>query len=182
VNDNDILHRFFGSNDYSKKQVHETISPSMDISVASNFERLVYDFFLDRNASKCAELFNNFPSQGIELDETTWSKKNKLFNSASVNDAATQEIIHSIFQHHHYLLDPHTAVAMQEAMVSASDKDHFVVLATAHPAKFPDVYKKLDIDLTETPTALRGLFEKTEQLHHFDSNYDQITSFISSHN
>jgi threonine synthase len=158
VNDNDILHRFFGSNDYSKKQVHETISPSMDISVASNFERLVYDFFLDRNTSKCAELFNNFPSQGIELDETTWSKKNKLFNSSSVNDAATQEIIQSIFQHHHYLLDPHT------------------------PAKFPDVYKKLDIDLAETPTALRGLFEKTEQLHHFDSNYDQITSFISSHN
>lgn len=182
VNDNDILHRFFGSNDYSKKQVHETISPSMDISVASNFERLVYDFFLDRNASKCAELFNNFPSQGIELDETTWSKKNKLFNSSSVNDAATQEIIQSIFQHHHYLLDPHTAVAMQEAMVSASDKDHFVVLATAHPAKFPDVYKKLDIDLTETPTALRDLFEKNEQLHQFDSNYDQITSFISSHN
>ena len=71
---------------------------------------------------------------------------------------------------------------MQDAMVSASDKNHFVVLATAHAAKFPVVYKKLDIDLTEIPTALTGLFEKTEQLHHFDSNYDQITSFISSHN
>ena len=51
VNNNDILHRFFSKNDYSKKSVHDTLSPSMDISVASNFERLVYDFFLERNAA-----------------------------------------------------------------------------------------------------------------------------------
>ena len=113
VNDNDILHRFFASNDYSKKQVHETISPSMDISVASNFERLVYDFFLDRSTAKCAELFNSFPSRGIELDEATWDKKNTLFSSSSVDDAATQAIIQSVNNEHHYLLDPHTAVAMQ---------------------------------------------------------------------
>ena len=122
VNDNDILHRFFASNDYSKKQVHETISPSMDISVASNFERLVYDFFLDRSTAKCAELFSSFPNQGIELDEATWNKKNALFSSSSVDDAVTQAIIQSINNQHCYLLDPHTAVAMQEAMKSSSIK------------------------------------------------------------
>jgi len=182
VNDNDILHRFFASNDYSKKQVHETISPSMDISVASNFERLVYDFFLDRSTAKCAELFNSFPNQGIELDEAIWNKKNDLFSSSSVDDAATQAIIQSINNEHRYLLDPHTAVAMQEAMESCSSKDHYVVLATAHPAKFPDIYKKAAIDLSETPKALKGLYDKTEHLHHFEANYDEITSFINSRN
>ena len=182
VNDNDILHRFFASNDYSKKQVHETISPSMDISVASNFERLVYDFFLDRSAAKCAELFNSFPSRGIELDEAIWNKKNTLFSSCSVDDAATQAIIQSINNKHRYLLDPHTAVAMQEALESSSSTDHYVVLATAHPAKFPDIYKKAAIDLSETPKALKGLYDKTEHLHHFEANYDEITSFINSRN
>ena len=182
VNDNDILHRFFASNDYSKKQVHETISPSMDISVASNFERLVYDFFLDRSTAKCAELFNSFPNQGIELDEAIWNKKNDLFSSSSVDDAATQAIIQSINNEHRYLLDPHTAVAMQEALESSSSTDHYVVLATAHPAKFPDIYKKAAIDLSETPKALKGLYDKTEHLHHFEANYDEITSFINSRN
>ena len=182
VNDNDILHRFFASNDYSKKQVHETISPSMDISVASNFERLVYDFFLDRSTAKCAELFNGFPNQGIELDEGTWNKKNALFSSSSVDDAATQAIIQSVNNEHHYLLDPHTAVAMQDAIEASSSTDHYVVLATAHPAKFPDIYKKLLIELSETPKALKGLYDKTEHLHHFDANYDEITSFINSRN
>jgi len=182
VNDNDILHRFFASNDYSKKQVHETISPSMDISVASNFERLVYDFFLDRSTAKCAELFNSFPNQGIELDEVTWNKKNALFSSSSVDDAATQAIIQSINNEHRYLLDPHTAVAMQEAVKSSSSMNHYVVLATAHPAKFPDIYKKAAIDLSETPKALKGLYDKTEHLHHFEANYYEITSFINSRN
>ena len=79
-------------------------------------------------------------------------------------------------------MDPHTAVAMQEAIEASSSTDHYVVLATAHPAKFPDIYKKLAIDLSETPKALKGLYDKTEHLHHFDANYDEITSFIDSRN
>ena len=84
VNDNDILHRFFSSNDYSKQLVHETISPSMDISVASNFERLVYDFFLNRDSSKCAKMFDNFPIKALigklsnifaHLEESLFKKK-----------------------------------------------------------------------------------------------------------
>ena len=78
VNNNDILHRFFNENDYSQRSVCETISPSMDITVASNFERLVYDLFLDRDASQCAEMFENFPIKPIELDISIWNKKKNL--------------------------------------------------------------------------------------------------------
>jgi len=116
VNNNDILHRFLVNNDYSKQLVHETISPSMDISVASNFERLVYDFFLDRDSAKCADMFDNFPANPIELDSEMWQKKDNLFSSSKVNDLDTKKMIQEIYQSNGYILDPHTAVAAVEAL------------------------------------------------------------------
>ena len=72
VNENDILHRFFSSNDYSKRQVSETISPSMDISIASNFERLVYDFYAERDSKLCSDFYTNFPELPIKLEAGMW--------------------------------------------------------------------------------------------------------------
>ncbi|MDC1300426.1 threonine synthase [Gammaproteobacteria bacterium] len=182
VNNNDILHRFFADNDYSKKIVHETISPSMDISVASNFERLVYDFFLERDSEQCAKLFNQFPAHGITLDEEVWNKKNKLFSSSRVNDAHTQKLIQETYAAHKYVLDPHTAIAMDEATQQSNKNQHYIVLSTAHPAKFPKVYEELGIAISNTPTALMGLFGKQETLYTLDAQYDQIVNFINQHN
>lgn len=182
VNNNDILHRFFSRNDYSKKSVHDTLSPSMDISVASNFERLVYDFFLERNAAECAAMFDNFPTSAISLESKIWSKKEKLFSSSKVNDHNTKTLIQDIFESHNYILDPHTAVAAEEALKQSSDDNHYVILSTAHPAKFPKVYEELGIDLTAIPEALNGLYAKDEYLHTFDANYDQIINFINQNN
>ena len=182
VNNNDILHRFFSKNDYSKKSVRDTLSPSMDISVASNFERLVYDFFLERNAAECAAMFDNFPTSAIALESEIWSKKEKLFSSSKVNDHNTKTLIQDIFESHNYILDPHTAVAAEEALKQSSDDNHYVILSTAHPAKFPKVYKELGIDLTAIPDALNGLYAKDEYLHTFDANYDQIINFINQNN
>ena len=182
VNNNDILHRFFSKNDYSKKSVHDTLSPSMDISVASNFERLVYDFFLERNAAECAAMFDNFPTSAISLESKIWSKKEKLFSSSKVDDHNTKTLIQDIFESHNYILDPHTAVAAEEALKQSSDNNHYVILSTAHPAKFPKVYEELGIDLTAIPEALNGLYAKDEYLHTFDANYDQIINFINQNN
>ena len=182
VNDNDILHRFFSSNDYSKKLVHETISPSMDISVASNFERLVYDLFLDRDSNKCSKMFDNFPANPIELDPATWQKKDRLFSSSKVNDLDTKKIIQETHQLFDYILDPHTAVAAIEAFNKSDENNHYVVLSTAHPAKFPKVYEELNIQIKSLPVALKGLFKKEEFLHSFDADYNQIVSFINHNN
>ena len=182
VNDNDILHRFFSSNDYSKQLVHETISPSMDISVASNFERLVYDFFLNRDSSKCAKMFDNFPIKPIELDVETWQRKDSLFSSSKVDDLETTKTIQEIYQANSYILDPHTAVAAVEAIKKSDSNNHFVVLSTAHPAKFPKVYEELNIQINSLPAALSGLFEKEEHLHSFDADYNQVTNFIKLNN
>ena len=182
VNNNDILHRFFSSNDYSKQLVHETISPSMDISVASNFERLVYDFFLNRDSSKCAKMFDNFPIKPIELDVETWQRKDSLFSSSKVDDLETTKTIQEIYQANSYILDPHTAVAAVEAIKKSDSNNHFVVLSTAHPAKFPKVYEELNIQINSLPAALSGLFEKEEHLHSFDADYNQVTDFIKLNN
>ena len=182
VNNNDILHRFFSSNDYSKQLVHETISPSMDISVASNFERLVYDFFLSRNSSKCAKMFDNFPIKPIELDVETWQRKDSLFSSSRVDDLETTKTIQEIYQANGYILDPHTAVAAVEAIKKSDSSNHFVVLSTAHPAKFPKVYEELNIEINSLPAALSGLFKKEEHLHSFDADYNQVTNFIKLNN
>jgi len=182
VNDNDILHRFFSSNDYSKQLVHETISPSMDISVASNFERLVYDFFLNRDSSKCAKMFDNFPIKAIELDVETWQRKDSLFSSSKVDDLETTKTIQEIYQANSYILDPHTAVAAVEAIKKSDSNNHFVVLSTAHPAKFPKVYEELNIQINSLPAALSCLFEKEEHLHSFDADYNQVTDFIKLNN
>ncbi len=182
VNNNDILHRFFSSNDYSKQLVHETISPSMDISVASNFERLVYDFFLSRDSSKCAKMFDNFPIKPIELDVETWQRKGNLFSSTKVDDLETTNTIQEIYQANGYILDPHTAVAAVEAIKKSDSSNHFVVLSTAHPAKFPKVYEELNIEINSLPAALSGLFKKEEHLHSFDADYNQVTNFIKLNN
>ena len=182
VNDNDILHRFFNSNDYSKQLVHETISPSMDISVASNFERLVYDFFLNRDSSKCAKMFDNFPIKPIELDFETWQRKDGLFSSSKVDDFETAKTIQAMYQANSYILDPHTAVAAVEATRKSDSSNHFVVLSTAHPAKFPKVYEELNIEINSLPAALSGLFKREEHLHSLDADYNQVTDFIKLNN
>ena len=182
VNENDILHRFFSDNNYSKQFVHETISPSMDISVASNFERLVYDLFLDRDSARCSKMFDNFPTNPIELDSITWQKKDHLFSSSKVNDLDTKKIIQETYKLFNYILDPHTAVAAVEAFNKSNENNHYVVLSTAHPAKFPQVYEELDIEINSLPFALRGLFKKEEYLHSFDADYNQIVNFINRNN
>ena len=182
VNNNDILYRFFNENDYSKQSVYETISPSMDISVASNFERLIYDLFLDRDAVQCAAMFKNFPIEPIKLDHSMWKKKEGLFSSCKVNDLDTTKMIKRVFESYGYLLDPHTAVAAVQAFEQSDQNNHYVLLSTAHPAKFPKVYEELGIEINAMPLALRGLFEKEESLYNLDADYKKITNFINRNN
>jgi threonine synthase len=182
VNNNDILYRFFNENDYSKQSVYETISPSMDISVASNFERLIYDLFLDRDSVQCAAMFKNFPIEPIKLDHSMWKKKEGLFSSCKVNDLDTTKMIKRVFESDSYLLDPHTAVAAVQAFEQSDQNNHYVLLSTAHPAKFPKVYEELGIEINAMPLALRGLFEKEESLYNLDADYKKITNFINRNN
>ena len=89
----------------------------------------------------CSKLFTQFPVHAIELDEDVWKRKNELFSSSKVNDEHTQKLIQETYAVHDYVLDPHTAIAMDEAIKKSDKNTHYIVLSTAHPAKFPKFMK-----------------------------------------
>ncbi|MEK9649474.1 MAG: threonine synthase [Gammaproteobacteria bacterium] len=178
VNSNDILHRFFSSNDYSKRNTVSTISPSMDISVASNFERLVYDYYLDRDPDACRELFNNLNSDKIVIDKELFKQKLNLFSSLSVTDLETKALIRRVYDDYQYVVDPHTAIACARALIQS--ERHVIVMATAHPEKFPDLLKSLNIPINKHHSALQGLLKLDEKLIELPCDYSAIKDFIKS--
>ena len=183
VNSNDILHRFFKNNDYSRDKVSETISPSMDISIASNFERLIYDFYLNRDSNKCLNLYSKFPTESIKLDEDTWKKSESLFLSYSIDDNSTFKCMKTYFKNSGYIMDPHTAVAA-DAVSKLNDRleNKTIILSTAHPAKFPNALEKAGINLITIPKNLQNVLNKKEisfKLSPFDNS---IFEFIKDNN
>ena len=183
VNSNDILHRFFKDNDYSRDKVSETISPSMDISVASNFERLIYDFYLNRDSDKCSNLYSKFPTESIRLDEDIWKKSASLFLSYSIDDNSTFKCMKTYFENSGYIMDPHTAVAA-DAVSKLNDilENKTIILSTAHPAKFPNALEKANINLKTIPKNLQKVLNKKEisfKLSPFDNS---IFEFIKDNN
>jgi|TARA_B110000881_G_scaffold214249_1_gene226385 threonine synthase len=183
VNENDILNRFFTSNDYSKQKVSETVSPSMDISVASNFERLIYDFYCDRDAKICNDFYANFPLDSINLPNNMWAKSTELFLSYAVNDLQTIKAIQEVYESHNYLIDPHTAVASVAVdNLSKQLKNSTLILSTAHPAKFPDSIAEAGIAIKEIPKRLSDVFEKKERTFDFSPDKTAIFNFIANNN
>jgi threonine synthase len=182
VNSNDILDRFFRNNDYSKDKVNETISPSMDISVASNFERLLYDFYFEGDTKVCSQLYSNFPNSKIEIDSNIWKKSSQLFISYSSDDKATYECMKYYFNNFNYVMDPHTAVAA-DAVYKLNDKldGKTIILSTADPAKFPLALKNAGLP-PSLPNKLSRILDKKEVAHRLSSKDDSIFEFIKNNN
>ena len=182
VNSNDILDRFFRNNDYSKNEVNETISPSMDISIASNFERLLYDFYLNRDTEMCSKLYSRFPENSIHIDQSIWSKSSELFLSYSSDDISTYECMQYYFNKYNYVMDPHTAVAadavrsLKNALVSKT-----VILSTAHPAKFPTALSNASLH-TDMPNKLSAVLNKKEKAQKLSTNDNSIFEYIKTNN
>ena len=183
VNKNDILDRFFSNNDYSRNTVNETVSPSMDISIASNFERLIYDFYCNRDANICKALYSNFPNDSIILSENEWKKSKDLFLSYSVDDVSTITAIKNIYSSFNYLIDPHTAVASEAVTkLSSALESKTIILATAHPAKFPDSIAEAGLTIEDMPEKLSSVYNDKERAIKLDADKDIIFNFISNNN
>jgi len=183
VNDNDILDRFFRNNDYSKRTVSETISPSMDISVASNFERLMYDFYLSRDSEACARLYSEFPSQSIKIDDEMWQKSVDLFMSVSIDDNSTYNSMNFYNKEYDYIMDPHTAVAADAVNNLREElRNKTIILATAHPAKFPNALKNAGIKNDSIPHNLKEVLAKEEIAEKLDASENSIFNYIKKNN
>ena len=156
TNANDILHRFFTGNDYSRDTLHQTLSPSMDIMVSSNFERLLFDLH-NADGRKTAELMTAFRNTGaLSVATDIWQDARKLFDSCRSDDRQISATIEKTFQDCQYLADPHTASgirAAQELLVAHSGP--VVTLVTAHPVKFPEAVIKAGLPAPELPEFLQ---------------------------
>ena len=183
VNNNNILHRFFENNDYSKNVVKETISPSMDISIASNFERLIYDFYANRDSNLCSELYSNFPEYPISVEKELWKKSKELFASYTVDDISTVTAMRDVYKSYDYLVDPHTAVALESSeKLKGLYTGKNIILATAHPAKFPKILEEASLKISSVPERLSLIFNKEERFFDLPASKEKIFNFISDHN
>ena len=159
TNDNDILARFFATGIYARGEVHQTLSPAMDIQVASNFERFLYYHF-EQDSDRLVRFMQEFAANGAASIGAP--PDTQLMSSVAVNRKDTLAAMHEVNRRYGYVLDPHTAVGYHAArnhldqQVALTD---VVVVATAHPAKFPDAVQQATGGEPTHPTleALKGL-------------------------
>ena len=165
TNMNDILTRFVHQGDYSNRGVYATQSPSMDISVASNFERYLFELH-ERDAAKLREVMAVFEQTNAlpALSEEQLATVQQDFAAYRADEAATTRAMTSAWQAHHRLVDPHTAVGLHGAWSYLQHHPHeaVVTLATAHPAKFADAVNAATGETPELPERLQSIMQANE--------------------
>jgi len=178
TNENDILFRFFTSGEYRVGRVVPTLSPSMDIQVASNFERYLY-YRLGEDPARVRQVMEAFERTGaVILHE---ARSDALWAAARTDTDQTCEAIRALWEQHGYLVDPHTAVAISAARQRPMDDGPTICLATAHPAKFPDAIRRAvgaDIAHHERLEALENAPTRVEPL---PAETDRVRQYLLTH-
>lgn len=183
TNRNDILHRFMSGNRYNKDALHPTLSPSMDIMVSSNFERLLFDMH-GRDGAKVAELMEHFRATGeMSVEDERWTETRKLFDSLAVDDEQTCATIAKVYKDTGELLDPHTAIGVHAAReCRRSLAIPMVTLGTAHPVKFPEAVQKAVPSASPVlPMHMADLFEREERCTVLANDLAVVQDFVSQH-
>ena len=182
TNENNILTRFILEGKYQMGRVVPTISPSMDIQVASNFERYLYYLF-DKDGKRVSQTMDEFSKTGVISISTGLIRQvRKDFASASIGQSETIETIRDFYKRYSYILDPHSAVGVAAALRLKREFNDgiFICLATAHPAKFPDAVKRAIGRVPPQPEGLMGLKEKEERLTVLPPDIDRLEAYIAS--
>ena len=164
-NRNDILTRFLAANDMSIRGVEPSLSPSMDIQVSSNFERLLFEL-LDRDPARTAQTVQNFRAAGrMHVEDAVWRRATALFGGFRLDDEGTGAEMRRLHAQG-YLADPHTAigVAAARALPCPVPGVPTVAMATAHPAKFPDAVERATGVRPPLPPRLDDLYRRDERL------------------
>ena len=195
TNKNDILHRAISNGNYEAKKVFQTLSPSMDIQIASNFERLIYDIN-DFSDTETEKVMNEIKKTGkYKIPEDKIKKIKKDFLSASLNEEEMKDIIRKlslsgyntpISEHNDnpIIVDPHTAIGIGAIIkILKTNKDcgininATISLATAHPAKFPEAMR-LAYGGVELPEELKHVMKEKENFEIMDNNLEQVKDYI----
>ena len=180
-NQNDILTRFFESQSMNATTVHPTLSPSMDIQVSSNFERLLFEMNDRDGAVTASQLarFRQMGTMGVEPDQfARWIAP--TFRAARASDHDTLATMRSVFESTGMQIDPHTAVGVKAAREFAEDGVPMLTLATAHPAKFPDAVERATGIRPELPEHLANLFDLPERTVDLSNDLDAVEAYVAS--
>ncbi|MGA0118574.1 MAG: threonine synthase [Ilumatobacteraceae bacterium] len=180
-NENDILTRFFESLAMTVTGVHPTLSPSMDIQVSSNFERLLFEMN-GRDGGLTAEQLKVFRDKGtlsVEHDQyQQWIAP--TFRAGRANNHDTLSTIRQVHESTGMLIDPHTAVGVKAAREFAEDGVPMITLATAHPAKFPDAVERATGVRPDLPAHLSNLFDLPEQSTDLPNDLAAVEAFVEN--
>jgi threonine synthase len=180
-NRNDILTRFFTSGEMAIRDVEASLSPSMDIQVSSNLERLLFEA-LGRDGMAVAELLIRFREERhVRVADEVHAALSESWAAARVDDAATLAIIAEVHAATAMTIDPHTAVAVGAARAAGRHDVPMVVLATAHPAKFPDAVEQAIGRRPALPAHLADLFDRPEAFTSLPNDLGAVQAFVRAH-
>jgi threonine synthase len=181
TNENDILYRFISRGDYSLGRVVSTISPSMDIQVASNFERYLY-YLWDEDPARVREGMGSFKEAGrLAFTPEELKRVRRDFASMAVDQDQTLETIGRFYGDTCYILDPHTAVGVTVGLAMKEEGVPMICLATAHPAKFPDAVKGAIGKEPPKPPRIAELEGKEHRFEVLPAHVERVKAYIEDH-
>jgi threonine synthase len=179
-NENDILTRFFASQSMAITGVHPTLSPSMDIQVSSNFERLLFEMN-DRDGAVTASQLTRFRDKGLVVEPDQFEKWiAPTFRASRATDHDTLATIRSVYEDFDMLIDPHTAVGVKVAREFAEEGTPMLTMATAHPAKFPDAVERATGVRPGLPEHLSNLFDLPEFTTQLPNDLATVEAFVAA--
>ena len=177
TNENDILQRVINTGEYKPSKVKPSLSPSMDIQISSNFERLLFDI-LDGDDKKVSSLMNDLTTKGFfKLSQKEIEIIKKDFCAEKISDEETLTVIKKLNSEEKFVLDPHTATGFGAAN-KINNLPEIIILGTAHPYKFLETVKKATgIEIT-APSQLSNAVDKEERFDILDNNISKIKKYI----
>ena len=176
TNKNDILHRAISGGDYTQKKVEETNTPSMDIQIASNFERLLYDV-KDCNSEATKNVMSKIKNNTYQIDNIDLDKIKKNFTSEMLNENETISMIKDIYEKNKVVVDPHTAVGIGAARKLGLEQN-CVVLSTAHPCKFPKAIEDAISKTEKLPDSLKYVYDKEEKFKVLSNDINKVKDYV----
>ena len=179
TNRNDILARFFASSEYRTGTVEPTISPSMDIQVSSNFERLLFDLCGRDGALVTAYMQELATAGGFKVGANQMAGAHALFDACRVDEAETSATIAEVRRSTGWLADPHTAVGLAAAKQKRGDPAvPMVTLATAHPAKFPAAVEQASGIHPALPPRMATLMQRSERCDRLPNDLARVEAYV----
>ncbi len=181
TNDNDILTRTIETGKYETRGVLHTTSPSMDIQVSSNFERLLFEAH-ERDAASVRRLMDSLKQSGsFTISDPSLAKIRAEFDAGRSDKLETANTIKDVLEQSGYLLDPHSAIGLKVAREKMTSGTASVVLATAHPAKFPDAVQEASGIHPDLPLWLGNLMQRKEQYTVLPNDLKNVEEYVSRH-